>query len=195
MNKKLFLDFIQNNIPHIPINKIALEEIANGFEELSFEKGEYILKQGKISGYFVLLEGYVRAYTFSDKGDEITTYFYPPKRVIFEAASFFEGATSNENIQAISHCFGYYTTFDKLNQMFHSLPEFREFGRAMLVKEFVQYKKRTLSMINKSAEERYAELIQTNQEIFQVAQLKHIASYLGMTNTSLSRIRAEFAKK
>ncbi len=195
MNKDLFLDFIQNNIPHIPINKTALEGIVDGFEELTFEKGEYILKQGKISGYYVLLEGYVRAYTISDKGDEITTYFYPPKRVIFEAASFFEGAKSSENIQAISQCFGYYTTFDKLNQMFHSLPEFREFGRAMLVKEFVEYKKRTLSMINKTAEERYAELIQTNKVIFQVAQLKHIASYLGMTNTSLSRVRAEFSKK
>ncbi len=50
-------------------------------------------------------------------------------------------------------------------------------------------------MINKSAEERYAELINTNKEIFQYAQLKHIASYLGMTDTSLSRIRREFSKK
>lgn len=79
--------------------------------------------------------------------------------------------------------------------MFHSVPEFREFGRAILVKEFVTYKQRTLSMINKSAEERYAQLIQTNKDIFQYAQLKHIASYLGITDTSLSRVRREFATK
>ena len=50
-------------------------------------------------------------------------------------------------------------------------------------------------MINKSAEERYANLISTNKEIFQNAQLKHIASFLGITDSSLSRIRKEFIKK
>jgi ribosomal protein L10 len=79
--------------------------------------------------------------------------------------------------------------------LFHSIPEFREFGRAMLVKEFSMYKQRTLSLINQTAEERYKELISTGKEIFQYAQLKHIASYLGITDTSLSRIRREFSKK
>jgi hypothetical protein len=50
-------------------------------------------------------------------------------------------------------------------------------------------------MINKSAEERYANLLDTSQDIFQFAQLKHIASYLGITDTSLSRIRKELSKK
>jgi hypothetical protein len=79
--------------------------------------------------------------------------------------------------------------------LFHSVPEFREFGRAMLVKEFVAYKQRTLALINKSAEERYANLIAINKDVFRFAQLKHIASYLGMTDTSLSRIRKTFTKK
>jgi hypothetical protein len=50
-------------------------------------------------------------------------------------------------------------------------------------------------MINKTAEERYAMLLQSNPEIFQHASLKHIASYLGVTDTSLSRIRKAFAQK
>ena len=137
----------------------------------------------------------MRAYTFDTDGNEVTTYFYPKNRVIFEAASFFQQALSTENIQALTNCKGYYATFEKLNMLFHSVPEFREFGRAMLVKEFVAYKQRTLALINKSAEERYADLIETNSEIFQYAQLRHIASYLGITDTSLSRIRREFAGK
>jgi CRP-like cAMP-binding protein len=79
--------------------------------------------------------------------------------------------------------------------LFHSVPEFREFARAMLVKEFVAYKQRTLAMINKSAEERYASLLADHSEVFKHAQLKHIASYLGITDTSLSRIRAPYPKK
>ncbi len=50
-------------------------------------------------------------------------------------------------------------------------------------------------MITDTAEERYEMLIKTKPEIFQHAPLKHIASYLGITDTSLSRIRKEYSKK
>jgi CRP-like cAMP-binding protein len=195
MDKQPLVSFIQSNIPNIIVTKNGLETIAADFEEVEFAKNEYLLKQGKVSNYFYLAEGFARAFTFDTDGNEITTYFYSKDHVIFEAASFFLRSISTENIQAITDCKVYTTTFEKLNSLFHSVPEFREFGRAMLVKEFVAYKQRTLSMINKSAEERYADLLNTNSEIFRFAQLKHIASYLGVTDTSLSRIRKEFMKK
>jgi hypothetical protein len=50
-------------------------------------------------------------------------------------------------------------------------------------------------MIQKTAEERYAHLLQTSPDIFQHAPLKNIASYLGITDTSLSRIRREYSKR
>jgi CRP-like cAMP-binding protein len=195
MNTEPLINFIKATIPHFKIGEEGLLKTAECFEELELEKGEYLLKQGKKSGYFIMLEGYLRAYTFNEEGDEITTYFYPSNRVVFEVASFFQGLPSEENIIALTKCSGYYTNFEKLNGMFHSVPEFREFGRAVLVKEFVAYKQRTLAMINKTAEERYALLLQNNKDIFQYAQLKHIASYLGITDTSLSRVRREFATK
>jgi len=195
MNTEPLINFIKATIPHFKIDEQALLKTAECFEELELEKGEFLLKQGKQSGYFIMLEGYLRAYTFNEEGEEITTYFYPPNRAVFEVASFFQRLPSEENIIALTKCKGYFTNFEKLNGMFHSVPEFREFGRAILVKEFVAYKQRTLSMINKSAEERYVQLIQTNKDIFQFAQLKHIASFLGITDTSLSRIRRDFLKK
>ena len=75
------------------------------------------------------------------------------------------------------------------------MPEFREFGRSLLVSGFASLKSRMLSMITATAEERYEKLLQTNPSIFQTAALKHIASYLGVTDTSLSRIRKKFAKQ
>jgi CRP-like cAMP-binding protein len=195
MDKQPLLQFIQNNIPNIRVTPDGIEAIAKNFEEMPLTKGELLLKQGKISGYYYLAEGCLRSYTFDPEGDEITTYFYTQGRVVFDAASFFLRAPSTENIQAITESLGYYTDFEKLNGLFHTVPEFREFGRAMLVKEFVAYKQRTLAMINRSAEERYAHLMTSHPEIFHHAQLKQIASYLGMTDTSLSRIRREFAQK
>jgi hypothetical protein len=85
--------------------------------------------------------------------------------------------------------------FETLNKLFHSTPEFREFGRSILVKGFAEFKNRTFSLINKTAEERYKFLLESKPEIFQYASLKHIASYLGVTDTSLSRIRKSFLAK
>jgi len=195
MEKEQLISFIKQNIPNITVTQTGLETIAAHFEEIIFSKNEYLLKQGKISGYYYLAEGFVRAFTYDTDGNEITTFFYPHGRVAFEAASFFLRQPSTEYLQAVTDCKVYATDFEKLNLLFHSVPEFREFGRAMLVKEFVAYKQRTLSMINKSAEERYTNLVADNNEIFQYFQLKHIASYLGITDTSLSRIRKEFTKK
>jgi len=195
MEKEQLINFIKSNIPHISVTPKGLEIIAAHFEEIEFSKNEFLLKQGKVSNYYYLAEGFVRAFTFDEQGNEITTFFYPEGRIAFEASSFFLHHPSTENLQAITDCKVYSTSFEKLNMLFHSVPEFREFARAMLVKEFVAYKQRTLSMINKSAEERYAELVAKFSEVFRYAQLKHIASYLGITDTSLSRIRKEFAKK
>jgi CRP-like cAMP-binding protein len=195
MDNQPLIQFIRNNILHFTPQEDTIALIASTFETLLLEKGEFLVKQGKVGGYFILLEGYLRAYTFTDKGDEVTTYFYTPNRVIFEAASFFGGNPSSENIQALTTCKAFHNTFEKIDEMFHAYPEFREFGRMSLVKEFVAYKQRVLSMINKSAEERYADFIRNHNELFLYAQLKHIASYLGMTDTSLSRIRREYARK
>ncbi len=192
MNKEVLLNFIQHSLP-IPTQTAGY--IADQFDEKRIAKSAYFLKEGTVSDeYLFLVDGFMRAFTFDTEGNEVTTYFYAENRVVFEASSFFMRTISTENIQALTDCTGYTITFDKLNRLFHSVPEFREFGRMMLVKEFAAFKQRTLSMINKKAEDRYADLMESNRAIFQHAPLKYIASYLGVTDTSLSRIRREFLK-
>ena len=195
MDKEPLMDFLKKNIPNISVDREALLQIAKQFDERTFDKNDYLLKSGKISDYFFLAEGFLRVFTFDTEGNEVTTYFYPQERVVFDASSFFLHLPSSENIQAVTNCKGYSTTFDKLNLLFHNVPEFREFGRQMIVKEFVAYKQRTLAMINQSAEERYLKLLETHKDIFKYAQLKHIASYLGISERTLNRIRLNFTKK
>ena len=168
--------------------------VIDRFEEREFSKNEFFLKEGKVCDVLYLAEGLMRSYTFDPKGNEVTTNLFVKGRQVFDHASFFLQTASEENIQAITDCLGYSITFKKMNMLFHSIPEYREYGRGMLVKELVSYKKRTLGMINKTAEQRYEDLIKDHKEIFQFVQLKHIASYLGVTNSSLSRIRREFSK-
>ena len=193
MNNEPLIHFFQTNLP---VSKPTLDGIVAHFEERYFAKNTFLLKEGKVNNdYLFLAEGFMRAYTHDLNEEEVTTNFFTKNRVVFDAASFFMRTVSTENIQAVTDCRGFVITFEKLNMLFHTIPEFREFGRMMLVKEFAVFKQRTLALINQTAEERYANLILTNNELFQYAQLKHIASYLGITDTSLSRIRREFSKK
>jgi CRP-like cAMP-binding protein len=193
--KESFSKFVKSAIPNFPISNEILNTIIDSLEEFELEKGEYFLKQGKISGSMILLEGYFRCYTFNENGDEVTTAFYGPPRLIFDVASFFQQKPSLENIIALTKVKGYYGSYQAVDKIFHEYALWREFGRAMLAKEYILYKDRTMRLINLSAEERYAHLMQTEPEIFQIAQLRHIASYLNITDTSLSRIRRDFGNK
>jgi CRP-like cAMP-binding protein len=172
------------------------EEIAAVFIQKSISKNEFFLREGSVSNeYFFLEKGFMRAFAHDIDGNDVTTNFCSERQVVFEVSSFFNRTRSKENIQAIEDCSGWYITYEQLNNLFHALPEFREFGRSVLVKGFTSLKTRMLAMITETAEQRYDTLLKANPEIFQHAALKHIASYLGITDTSLSRIRKEYSKK
>ena len=191
-SQKLIQFFKNSNL----VSSKAAEEITNTFFRKEIKKNAFLLKEGRICNeYFFLENGFIRAFANDIDGKDVTTNFYSAGQVIFEVSSFFNRTISKENFQAIVDCEGWYITYEQLNNLFHSMHDFRDFGRSILVKGFSSLKIRMLSMITETAEQRYHTLLKTNPEIFQYAALKHIASYLGITDTSLSRIRKEYVKK
>jgi CRP-like cAMP-binding protein len=193
MSHQKLIQFLQST------NLVSLktaEEIAGTFSQKEIRRNEFLSKEGRVCNeYFFLETGFIRAFAHDTDGNDVTTNFYTSNQVVFEVSSFFNRTISKENFQAIVDCGGWYITYEQLNNLFHSLHEFRDFGRSILVKGFSSLKIRMLSMITETAEQRYEALLKTNPEIFQHAALKHIASYLGITDTSLSRIRKEYSKK
>ena len=191
-SQKLIQFFKNSNL----VSSKSAEEISNIFSPKEIKKNDFLLKEGRISNeYFFLENGFIRSFANDIEGNDVTTNFYSAGQVVFEVSSFFNRTISKENFQAIVDCDGWYITYEQLNNLFHSMHDFRDFGRSILVKGFSSLKIRMLSMITETAEQRYDALLKTNPEIFQHAALKHIASYLGITDTSLSRIRKEYVKK
>ena len=191
-SQKLIQFFKHSNL----VSHKTAEEIANTFTPKEIKRNEFLFREGRINNeYFFLENGFIRAFAHDTEDNDVTTNFYSSNQVVFEVSSFFNRTVSKENFQAIVDSEGWFITYDQLNNLFHSLHEFRDFGRAILVKGFSSLKTRMLSMITETAEQRYDTLLKTNPEIFQYAALKHIASYLGITDTSLSRIRKEYLKK
>ncbi|UOQ99927.1 Crp/Fnr family transcriptional regulator [Hymenobacter sp. 5317J-9] len=173
------------------INAAQAVEIAGEFRSQTIARHEFLLREGQVSdAYFFLEHGLFRAFANDPAGNEVTTAFYPSGHTVLEVSSFFTRSPSQENIQALTDCAGWVINFAQLNALFHARPEFREFGRAVLVQGFAALKSRMLSMITTSAAERYEQMLKHSPEVLQYAPVKHIASYLGVTDTSLSRIRA-----
>jgi CRP-like cAMP-binding protein len=137
----------------------------------------------------------MRSYTYDIEGNEVTTSFYSKKMQGSDLVSFFKRIPSKESIQALTDCETWYITYGDMQANFHAIPEFREFGRLNIINHYSILKQRMLSMLQETAEQRYGALINSNPEILQNVPLKYIASYLGITDTSLSRIRKEFIKK
>lgn len=172
------------------INQRQAEEIAEAFAYKKISRNDFQLPTGKVCDeYLFLNDGLMRAFACDVNGNDVTTGFYAAGQVVFEVASFFNRTPSQESIQALTDCTGWFITHKQLNALFHTRPEFREFGRGMLVRGYAALKARMLAVITQTAATRYAGLMKAHPEISQYAPLKYIASYLGVTDTSLSRIR------
>jgi CRP-like cAMP-binding protein len=176
------------------VSQAKAEEMSVFFDAAEYRRSSYLLKEGAVCDTYLFLQsGFMRSFAHDIDGKEITTNFYSPGSVVFEVSSFFQRNRSKENIIALADCTGWQISYEGLNRLFHEIPEFREFGRSILVRNLAQLKTRMLSMITETAEERYTQLVDRQPEVFRFAALKDIATYLGVTDTSLSRIRRELS--
>ncbi|PWL39761.1 Crp/Fnr family transcriptional regulator [Flagellimonas aquimarina] len=166
------------------------QEIADAFRPIELEEKEFLLQENQVSDDYLYLEnGLMRTFLYDLEGEEITIDFFIEDNIVFEITSFFNRVRSEANIQAITKCTGFRISYEELNTLFHDKPAFRDFGRAILVKEFIASQKRNYGMINRTAKERYQNLLMTKPQILQHSPLKFIASYLGVTDSTLSRLR------
>lgn len=193
MNREILQKYITSILP-MPTDKSAF--FTEQFEPIEFSKDEILLKENRINkDTFVLESGYVRSYTFNQNGEEVTTNIFSAPCFVNDFLSFFKQQPTTENYQCLTHCKLWTMSYEKVQTLFHTYPEFREFGRMMLVTNYSILHNRMLGMIKDTAENRYLKLMKNHPDIFQNVPLKIIASYLGITDTSLSRIRREITSK
>lgn len=181
---------------HPELKSDEIGTICSAHEKVIFKKGDYLLKEGQTANHYYCLEsGLIRAFAISSEGKEVTTGFFSPNELVIEVASLFLRIPTKENIQTLTDCMCWKISLGSFQQLFQSIPCFSEWGRAWMSGALLSSKQRSLSMITDSATERYLALQKEHPEIIQQAPLKYIASYLGITDTSLSRIRKELGNK
>jgi len=182
-----FQDYISSLID-MPLSKA--NEIQTYFQPSQIEKSEVFLSPGQVSRKTIFLaQGYIRAYIIDLAGNEVTTRIYSPAVLLNDYLSFFRQEPTKEYFQAITKCSILTISFENLQTCFHSIPEFREAGRMMLTLNYAALQSQMISLHTRTAEQRYHDLLENRPDVIQNVPLKIIASYLGMTDSSLSRIR------
>lgn len=186
--QKLFSDLYK----HPLLTADDLEKIQKAHRQVCFQKGDFILRKDETArGYFILENGVARSYVYDYEGKDITTDFFCEGDIIVQETSLFKHLPSAENIQTLTDCTLQRIDYEEFQELYHSIKGYSEWGRLFMTEKLFQVKQRTLEMITLSAQSRYLQLLKEKPQVMQYSPLKHIASYLGITDTSLSRIRKE----
>lgn len=180
---------------HPLLSEEDCERIIEHHNRLNFKKGEFLLEVGLMAdAYYIVESGLVRSFVHNYDNNDITTGFFTKNTLVIDASSLFQHIPAQENIQALTDVVCWKINFEDFQRLFHSIEGFREWGRAWMAESLFELKKRSVSMITDSATTRYLDLLRHQPDIVKNAPLKHIASYLGITDSSLSRIRKETAQ-
>lgn len=174
------------------ISKTDYEKIASTHSKMDIEQGMLLLEAGKIaSEYYIIEKGLFRSFVYDHDGNEITTEFYCPEELLIESFSLFHRSPSMENFQALTCATVWKINYQAFQQLLETTEGLREWGRAWATHHLFTMKRRSINMLTMKATDRYLNLLNERPQIIQQAPLKHVASYLGITDTSLSRIRKE----
>lgn len=189
-------EILENYIQTIlPMKSNVVKQISSKFEKILLSKNQYLLKENIISENTYFLEkGLIRSYTFDNNGTEVTTNIFSAPCFVNDFLSFFTQKPAKENYQTITDCILWQTNLQNVQNNFHNIPEFREFSRLLFVINYYNLQNRMLDMVKESATTRYLKFLEKHPNIFQNTSLKIIASFLGITDSSLSRIRKEISK-
>ena len=186
-------DFISKRVK---LPEEALKAFVTSFKKRIFLKNDFLITEGDISNELYFIErGIFRHYHYTDDGKEATACFLKEDNFAFEVVSFFTRTPSQEIMQAVEDSVVYVLDYRTLQQLYLSHPQLERFGRMLVEEQFAEFKKIVLSQLRETAEERYLKLLKEQPDLFQRVPLKHIASFLGINNTSFSRIRKEIFTK
>ncbi len=172
-----------------------LRTIGALLNKIDLKKGDILLSKGETVSYtYYVHSGCLRSYCIDEAGKDHTLQFAIKDWWISDYTALFSGGKAMVNIECIQNTIVYRLSRKKMEQLYTNIPALETFFRKKLEKRMEAFQKRTHDNIALTAKERYLSFIKTYPKIEQQVKNYHIASYLGIANASLSRIRNEIAR-
>lgn len=172
-----------------PLSDGLVEYLALHLKIKNLAKKEFLLKAGHVSKDICFIgKGLLRCFYLIEE-KEVSSWFMKEGDVIISVDSFFHQIPSYESIQALDDCTLHYITYDELQFTYRNFPEFNFAGRVLTEQYYTLSEQRLYAMRMQRASDRYRYLMQHHPELILRVPSKYLASYLGITEVTLSNIK------
>tara|TARA_B110000459_G_C16543364_1_gene463055 strand:- start:90 stop:665 length:576 start_codon:yes stop_codon:yes gene_type:complete len=180
----------------ISLSSEAEKHIYSIAKEKIVSKGDVLIRQGQsVNKTFFVTDGCLRSFCIEKEGKEHTLQFAIKNWWISDFMAIYTQELASLTVECITDSTVIEFNAQNLNEIYSIFPEFEPFQRKNLERHVVSLHKRILNQLQLTALERYNLFLEQYPHIEQYVPNYHIASYLGLTQQSLSRLRAEKAKK
>jgi|SRR5690606_11876556 len=166
------------------------------FQPKKLRKKQFLLHEGEECRYTAFVEkGILRSYTIDEKGSEHILQFAMEGGWIADLYSFLTNEPSTYNIEALEGCELLLITKPSWDLLFEKIPAFEKYFRIILQNNLIATQKRLMGSLSETAEEKYEKLVASYPGHLQKLPQHMIASYLGITRETLSRIRRNISMR
>jgi len=179
-----------------PIKDETWKKVKEMFTEKTLKKGDYFIKDGEMAKQIgFLTNGIIRAFYRNNEGTEYNKYFFLANNFVAGYSSLITNEPNKINQQALTDCRLLIINYADVVSLYESYQDFERFGRKLAELFFVHKEEREVDLVMLDADKRYLIFQQNFPCLEQMIPQYHIASYLGITPTQLSRIRRNLVKK
>jgi CRP-like cAMP-binding protein len=166
------------------------------FSHKKLRKHQYILQEGEVATHDnFMIKGLARTYRVDEKGQEHILRFTPEGWWAGDMASFLAKTPTLYNVDCLEDTEILRISFSDLETLYEKVPAMNKYFRILYQKSIISFNARVESSLSKTAAERYQEFMTRYPQIHQRVPDHQIASYLGITPQSLSRIRSQSVEK
>jgi len=173
-----------------PMSPDLIKYLEGALQAFEFKARQVILRKGQVSNHIYFVgSGIVRCYFEDDQEKQTNLWFMEEGNVIVAVESFFNRTPSDEVIVALEDCILYGISYDQLYEAYEKFIEFNFHGRELTTRYYVWSMQRVRMMQHMRASEKYEYTKKTQPGIVDRVPARHLASYLGFDEATLSRIK------
>lgn len=177
------------------ISRIDFDLCAPYLEHMNIEKGELFVREGaRCSKIAFVYKGIFKVFYTKD-GHEVNTCFCAEKSISSSFESFINGTLSKESIQAIEESVVLCLSREALDDLYEKSIAWQRIGRMLTEKECLRLAYRNNSLSFETALQKYSKLLEDQPDLIRRVPIQDLASYIGVSRETLSRIRATVASK
>jgi CRP/FNR family transcriptional regulator, anaerobic regulatory protein len=188
----IFQDFLEKCNAIYPLKDEIKNRLTEIFTIREYPKHTIILQQNQLCDemYFTL-KGIVRSFTIVD-GNEVTCRLFNEGNFVTSYASFYKRMPSNESLECYEDCTIVRATYNDIQQLYLDYPEFNYTARVFTERAFYLADEQAIALRRTTAEMRVQQFLEKNNSLIGRVASRHIASFLGMTEETFSRIKTKY---